>query len=232
MRAERPVRFVDKTPKLVLRRDVGRNRDRRSAPAGAIDRLRRLEAGLGLPRRDHDIGAVLREALRNRPAYAARRAGDDSDASGQIKQTGQGFSPSSAIAARPPNRRFDLRRILNDAALKKHGFGGAAPAVGFRPRHGRQLVLRRPRVGDMSRHRDCFLARAALGRRIGRSFRRSSNLERPSLSLRRGSRESSPLAPGNPRPRRRSIAERARRSPAASRPKHATSRRRGPGDRR
>jgi hypothetical protein len=67
--------------------------DEMLAPGGGVDRVCRLNAGFDLARRDHDLGAVLGEALRDRPADAPRRAGDDGDAAAEIKQIGQGFLP-------------------------------------------------------------------------------------------------------------------------------------------
>ena len=87
------VRLVDEALELVLGRDVGGDGDRGFAPGGGVDRVRRLNAGLGLARRDHDLRAMLGEALRDRPADAPRRAGDDGDAAAEIEQIGQGFLP-------------------------------------------------------------------------------------------------------------------------------------------
>ena len=87
------VRLVDEPLQLLLGRNVGGDGDRRLVAAGAIDRGCDLRAGLRLARGDHDLRAVLGEPLGDRAADAARRAGDDRDAPGQVEKAGQGFLP-------------------------------------------------------------------------------------------------------------------------------------------
>ncbi len=89
--AEFLLRLVDEMAKLVFRRDVRGDGDRRLAAHGCVDRRRRLFAGIEPARGDDHCRAVAGQGLGDGPADAARGPGDDRDAASQIEQFCQGF---------------------------------------------------------------------------------------------------------------------------------------------
>ena len=117
-------RLVHQAPEIVLRRNIGRDRLRRFAPARAIDGGRGFGAGLRLPRRDDHRRAMFGHALGDRPADAARGAGDDRHPAGEVEQAGQGFLRSTA-------RRVDDCTGSRDMAIRYEGVGapsGSSPS--------------------------------------------------------------------------------------------------------
>ena len=119
--AEGFARAGDEVREIVLRRDARRNGDRAARTTCGVDAGGHFVARTGLPRRDHDLRAVLGEPLGDGAADAAGRSGDDGNLAGQVEQRRHGGSP--------PLLFFDVVRTRRAASAAHRVRRQNSPAV-------------------------------------------------------------------------------------------------------
>jgi hypothetical protein len=79
-------------------------------------------AGFGLAAGDHDLGALIGHRLRDRPANAARGAGDDGDFAGEVEQA-HSVSPIPFVSSEVETRLPSVPRF--STSLEANGFCSA-----------------------------------------------------------------------------------------------------------